>query len=162
MNLIIGGEGPLKSELQGLAERLGLGSSVRFEGYIPDDRLPIYYQAADFFLLPTRALEGFGLVAVESLACGTPVLGTPVGAIPELLGELQADLLFRGVEPEAIARGIVTHMQRAQADPRGYEGLRRRCREFAATRFGWDRVVERLEKELLNLTTNFDGNRTQE
>jgi glycosyltransferase involved in cell wall biosynthesis len=151
VELIIGGEGPLKTELESSAKRLGLKTTVRFEGYIPDERLPTYYQAADFFLLPTKALEGFGLVVVEALACGTPVLGTPVGAIPEILGELQPDLLFEGTRPEPIASGILKHLERAQADPQGYEALRRRCREYATARFGWDRIVERLEKELLNI-----------
>lgn len=162
VNLIIGGDGPLRGELQALAEQLGLGTSVRFEGFIPEKRLPSYYQAADFFILPTKALEGFGLVAVEALACGTPVLGTPVGAIPELLGALQPNLLFDGVAPESIARGILGHLKRAQGDRRGYEALRRRCREYATARFGWDRVIERLEQELLNLTGNSGGDRTQE
>ncbi len=156
VELIIGGEGPLKTELEGLAKRLGLETLVRFEGYIPDERLPTYYQAADFFVLPTKALEGFGLVAVEALACGTPVLGTPVGAIPEILGELQPDLLLEGIEAETIARGILKHLQKLKADPQGYEALRWRCRDYATARFGWDRIVERLEQELVNLTAH-DG-----
>jgi len=151
VNLIIGGEGPLKADLEGLAKQLGLETSVRFEGYIPDERLPTYYQAADFFVLPTKALEGFGLVAVEALACGTPVLGTPVGAIPEILGEFQPDLLFEGIEAQDIAEGIIKYLQRAQTDPQGYHALRRRCREYATARFGWDRIVERLEHELVSI-----------
>lgn len=149
--LLIGGEGPMGGELKELAGRLGLGSSVRLEGYIPDEWLPTYYQAADFFLLPSKELEGFGLVAVEALACGTPVLGTPVGAIPEVLGKLQPDLLFDGTDPEAIARGIRDQLKRAQADPRGYQVLRDRCRAYAVTRFGWDLSIDLLEQELLNL-----------
>ncbi len=152
VNLLVGGEGPLKGDLEDLVKRLGLETSVRFEGYIPDERLPTYYQAADFFLLPTKALEGFGLVAVEALACGTPVLGTPVGAIPEILGDLQPDLLFEGIGPEAIASGILKHLERAESDSQGYEALRRRCRDYATARFGWDRIVERLEQELLDLS----------
>jgi glycosyltransferase involved in cell wall biosynthesis len=147
--LLIGGDGPMRSELAGLAAGLGLGDSVRFEGYIPEARLPLYYQAADFCVLPTRALEGFGLVTAEALACGTPVLGTPVGATPELLAALQPDLLFEGVEPPALARGILAHLRRARHDPGGYRILRARCREYAAARFGWDRIAERLEGELL-------------
>src|SRR5207249_11624167 len=60
-----------------------------FLGFIPDETLPSYYHAADVFVLPTRELEGFGLVTVEALACGTPVLGTPVGATPEVLSGLE-------------------------------------------------------------------------
>lgn len=152
LSLVIGGEGPLKDEFKSVADQLGLKTSVRFEGYIPDERLPAYFQAADFFILPTKALEGFGLVAVEALASGTPVLGTPVGAIPEVLAALQPNLLFDGVAPESIARGIMKHLNKAQADPRGYEALRRRCRDYAETHFSWDRIVGRLEQELFNVT----------
>jgi glycosyltransferase involved in cell wall biosynthesis len=150
--LLIGGAGPMEHALRGLVERLGLGRSVRCEGYIPEERLAAYYQAADFFILPTRALEGFGLVAVEALACGTPVLGTPVGAIPEILGGLQRDLVFEGSSPPAIASGILTHVERAEADPRGYEVLRQRCRAYAAAGFGWDSIIEQLERELVRLS----------
>lgn len=149
--LLVGGRGPIENELKDLAGRLGLNSSVRFEGYIPEERLPLYYQAADFFILPSKALEGFGLVAVEALACGTPVLGTPVGAIPEVLRGLGADLLFDGIDPDAIGRGIQEHLKRVQADPEGYEAFRKHCRAYAVTRFGWDLIIKQLEQELLNL-----------
>ncbi len=130
---------------------------MRFLGFIEDSELPLYYQASDAFVLPTRELEGFGLVAVEALACGTPVLGTPVGAIPELLRGLQPDLLFEGIGPEGIASGILKHLERAESDPKGYEALRGRCRAYATARFGWDQVIERLEQELLTLAGGLEA-----
>jgi glycosyltransferase involved in cell wall biosynthesis len=120
-------------------------------GFLPDNELPLYYQASDTFVLPTRELEGFGLVVAEALACGTPVLGTPVGAIPEILRELQPDLLFEGIEAEDIARGIMNHLEGAKSDPQGYEALRQRCRTYATARCGWDRVIKELEQELFAL-----------
>jgi glycosyltransferase involved in cell wall biosynthesis len=149
--ILVGGAGSLRGDLESLTGSLDLQGKVKFLGFIPDNELPLYYQASDAFVLPTRELEGFGLVAVEALACGTPVLGTPVGAIPEILGELQPDLLFEGIEAETIARGILKHLQRAQADPQGYEALRRRCREYATIHFSWNRIVERLEQELVDI-----------
>ncbi|MBI4611289.1 MAG: glycosyltransferase family 4 protein [Candidatus Rokubacteria bacterium] len=149
--LIVGGEGPIEGALRDLAHRLGLERAVRFEGYVPEERLPLLYQAADFFVLPSKELEGFGLVAVEALACGTPVLGTPVGAIPEVLGGLEPDLVFGGTRPEAIAQGIRGHLRQFRADPQRYEALRKRCRIYASACFGWDRIIDRLEQELLDL-----------
>ena len=72
-------------------------------GLVSDDVLPIMYGAADAFVLPTAALEGFGLIAVEALACGTPVLATPVGAIPELLSDVEPAWLAADATGEAIA-----------------------------------------------------------
>jgi len=86
--LLIGGAGSLRGTLEAQSQALGLADHVKFLGFVPDAELPRYYQAADLFVLPTRELEGFGLVTVEALACGTPVLGTPVGATPEILRAL--------------------------------------------------------------------------
>ncbi len=155
--LLIGGAGSLRGNLESLIGSLKLGDYVKLLGFISENDLPLYYQACDAFVLPTRALEGFGLVAVESLACGTPVLGTPVGAIPEVLSALQPNLLFEGVAPESIARGILKHVKRAQGDRRGYEALRRRCREYATARFGWDQVIKLLEQELFSLSGRSKG-----
>ncbi|MDE2181220.1 MAG: glycosyltransferase family 4 protein, partial [candidate division NC10 bacterium] len=109
--LLISGVGSLRGDLTSLTASLDLNSHVRFPGLVPDDQLPLYYQAADFFILPTRELEGFGLVTVEALACGTPVLGTPVGGTPEILRPLRSDLLFAGIDPDAIAELILKHHQ---------------------------------------------------
>ncbi|WP_233567849.1 glycosyltransferase family 4 protein [Cohnella faecalis] len=74
--LVIAGDGTMRSELERLTAELGLGDSVRFVGRVSNEDLVRWYQAADFSIVPTVTLEGFGLVTVESLACGTPVLGT--------------------------------------------------------------------------------------
>ncbi len=78
----IGGAGPSRVQLEGMISQLGLSDCVRLAGFVPDDLLPIMYAAADAFVLPTAELECFGIIVLESLACGRPVLATPVGAIP--------------------------------------------------------------------------------
>ena len=62
-------------------------SSIFLLGKISEHELPLTYAAADCFVLPTRALECFGLIVLEAFACNTPVIATPVGAIPELMGK---------------------------------------------------------------------------
>jgi len=143
--LHIGGDGSLRAPLEALAASLDLGAHVRFLGFVAERELPLAYQAADLFVLPTRELEGFGLVTLEALACGTPVLGTAVGAIPEVLGGLEPAWVV-GADAEALAAGVRDHLERA-ADPRDAAALRRRCRAYAE-RFDWRVVVERLEREL--------------
>ncbi len=81
--LDVAGDGPLREPLATLAERLGLGDRVRFLGAVPHDRLPTLYRTADLFVLSSRH-ESQGLAALEAAACGTPVVGTAVGVIPEL------------------------------------------------------------------------------
>jgi len=84
--LALHGSGHLEDEIQGEIDRMGLGDRVRLLGAISDDELVRWYRSADLGILPTQELEGFGLTTVEALACGTPVVGTPAGATPEVLG----------------------------------------------------------------------------
>lgn len=156
--LVIGGEGMLEGKLRELVRKLGVEEFVRFEGYIPDEDLPMYFQGADYFVLPTRSLEGFGLVTVEALACGTPVLGTPVGAIPEVLSKLDRSLLAEGSGPEQIAELLIAH-----TSPEGLERarkLRPRCRELAVQQYDWERVVDRLEVLFRQLRAGVRGPRS--
>ncbi len=142
VSLVIGGEGPRRAALEELARELGVRAT--FVGYVPEEQLPSLYRGADLFVLPTRELEGFGLVAIEAMACGTPAMGTPVGAIPEVLGPL--GLLFDAATPEAIAAGIRRFLQ--ARDP----ALPKRCREHVAARYDGRKVVDGLEKVLLEVT----------
>lgn len=136
LQVVVGGDGPLRSELEALA--VSLKVPAKFLGYVKDEDLPALYRAADVFVLPTRALEGFGLVAIEAMACGTPAMGTPVGAIPEVLGPLK--LLFDDATAPAIAGGL----RRFLAEGDG--ALGERCRAHVAAHYDWAKVVEKVEK----------------
>ncbi|MCP4110854.1 MAG: glycosyltransferase family 4 protein [Desulfobacteraceae bacterium] len=85
--LLIGGDGPFKNEIEHEISRLGLDQSVYLLGRISETELPLTYAAADCFVLPTRALECFGLIVLEAFACNTPVIATPIGSIPEVIGK---------------------------------------------------------------------------
>jgi glycosyltransferase involved in cell wall biosynthesis len=93
--LVVGGDGPLRPALEAQAQNAGLARCVRFLGRVPDELLPSWYAAADAFVLPTAELEGFGLIALEAMSAGRPVLATPVGAIPELLGRYEPSWIAR-------------------------------------------------------------------
>jgi glycosyltransferase involved in cell wall biosynthesis/peptidoglycan/xylan/chitin deacetylase (PgdA/CDA1 family) len=135
LQLAIAGGGSLERELRSRAERLPLGDVVRFLGRVPDEELPLWHRAADLFVLPTTAYEGFGLVTAEALASGTPVVGTPIGATPELLEPLEPRLLTAGSDADDLAAGIRTGL--ALATP----VLRERCRDHALERYSWDAVM---------------------
>jgi glycosyltransferase involved in cell wall biosynthesis len=89
----IAGKGPLAPVLREAVERAGLGDQVRLMGFVADHDLPAFYAAADISVVPTVALEGFGLIVAESLATGVPVVATRVGALPELLSDFSPHLL---------------------------------------------------------------------
>ncbi|MEW6614139.1 MAG: glycosyltransferase family 4 protein [Thermodesulfobacteriota bacterium] len=146
--LILGGEGALEERLKGLVKQLELDLFIRFEGFIPEDKLPLYYQTADLFILPTKIMEGFGLVTVESLSCGTPVLGTPIGGTKEILEGLDERLLFEGTEPKDISERILYFLNRKST----MEDLRGKCRQFAVDNYSWDVVAQKLEEILVEIT----------
>jgi glycosyltransferase involved in cell wall biosynthesis/SAM-dependent methyltransferase len=159
MLLLVGGAGSLRAELESRAAALGLDGHVRFLGFVPEPELPGYYAAADAFVLPTRALEGFGLVAIEALACGTPVLGTPVGAIPEILRPLAPSLIFPDATAAGIAEGLDRFFTDLERDRPGAERLREACRRHAERRYAWEGVVEDVEAVLAALARGPAGAR---
>jgi glycosyltransferase involved in cell wall biosynthesis len=87
--LVIGGEGELRRVYENQAKEFGISESVHFLGRVAETDLPMAYAACDASIVPTRALEGFGIIVLESLACGRPVLATKVGALPELIGAFE-------------------------------------------------------------------------
>jgi glycosyltransferase involved in cell wall biosynthesis len=91
---VVAGEGPMRTMLQQRARNAGAGpAQVVFTGHLSDKKLMLAYQAADLFVLPTVELECFGLIILEALAMGCPVVATNVAAISELLGPILPDFI---------------------------------------------------------------------
>ncbi len=135
---LIGGKGALTAELQATIEREHLQENARLLGFIADEDLPAAYAAADLTLVPTVALEGFGLVIVESLASGTPALGTPVGGIPEILRAWHPELVTDAPTSAAMAERIDAILSGRVTLPDPEE-----CRIHAG-RYDWKLVVPQL------------------
>jgi len=129
--LAIVGEGSYRRELEGLAAALGVGDVVRLAGAIPHAELFRWYAAADLTCLFSRR-EGWPNVVLESLACGTPVLATPVGGIPDALADPSVGALVDGDE-RSLADGLSA-------------ALARRWDRVAIRRYAeghsWERVAE--------------------
>jgi glycosyltransferase involved in cell wall biosynthesis len=100
---MIGGSGTLRERLEEQARTLEISKLVTFLGRVEDRELPLAYAACDAFVLPTAELECFGLIALEALSAGRPVLATPVGAIPEIIRKFDSSWLARSAEVEDIA-----------------------------------------------------------
>jgi glycosyltransferase involved in cell wall biosynthesis len=82
--VLVGGSGALRRDLEQSVRNFNLDAHVRFLGRVPEADLPACYAAADCFVLPTRALECFGLIVLEAYAAGTPVIASRAAAIPEI------------------------------------------------------------------------------
>lgn len=116
LRLVIAGEGPERERLQQLIAQHGLQERVRLLGVVPNADLPHWYGAADLFALPSSR-EGLPNVMLEALACGTPVVATAVGGIPEVLGgQPDAGMLLDERSSAALARAIAAALRRV-SDP---------------------------------------------
>jgi len=145
IHLILGGEGIERQNLENMIKELDLYEDVTMKGFIRSSLLPQYYAAADFFILPTRHLEGFGLVTPESMACGTPVLGTPVGGTKEILSRFEPQFLFSDTSAEAMAKGIQKIISRYFTKKKEYNDLRVLCREYVVANYSWERHTDQLK-----------------
>lgn len=137
--VLIAGKGPLSTSLQERIRQSGLERHVRLLGFVPDDQLPCLYRAADVSVVPTTALEGFGLIVVESLAAGTPVLVTPISSLPEVVDGLSRELVLRDATAAAIADGVVAVLTGTIQLPSAA-----RCLDFARERYSWPVVAARI------------------
>jgi teichuronic acid biosynthesis glycosyltransferase TuaC len=105
MQLVVIGDGEMAPALRRLAERLGMDSRVVFTGRLGQDALRQYYQAADALVLASSR-EGWANVLLESMACGTPVVATPVGGSPEVVAAPAAGRLTEARDAAAIVRAV--------------------------------------------------------
>lgn len=142
--LLIGGKGPLRGELEGKIADYGLGNKVRLLGYIPDHELASYYQAADMFVVPSQALEGFGLITVEALSSGLPVMATPVGGNKEILQGFRPELLFKGSSSDDMAEGMIHMLSNRKLLPGRDE-----CRNHVLEKYTWQHVGDQVESVFL-------------
>ena len=127
--LLVIGDGSARGDLQDLARDLNIFGSVRFLGRVDDAALVTAYQAADVSVVPSVALEGFGLVALESLACGTPVVVTDCGGLPEAVAGLDPSLIVQSGSARCLADRLTTAATGALPD-------RHACRSYSEG-FSW-------------------------
>jgi glycogen synthase len=143
--LFVAGQGPLQGRLKSRISSLGLGDRIRLLGFLPDSLLPAAYRAADLSVVPSTSLEGFGLTTLESLACGTPVLVTPVGGLPEVIRPLAPSCILTGAKSEQIAEGLDAFLGGKLTMPAAAD-----CVEYVRKSFTWDRVA----REVLTIYEN--------
>ncbi len=140
--LIVGGSSENDRELQHLgtmAQRLGIEDSVTFTGSLRQTELPTYYSAADVFVLPSY-YESFGLVALEAMACGTPVVASRVGGLKTFVEDGKTGYLIPWRCPEPFAQRLDVLL--ANPDLRATMGKAARSK---ARQMSWSGVVDRMQ-----------------
>ncbi|MBN1424821.1 glycosyltransferase family 4 protein [Candidatus Fermentibacteria bacterium] len=133
VRLVLVGTGEMAPRLMREAASLGIADRLTLAGHVSDVDLVDYYRAADVFVLPSDALEGFGLVTLEALASGVPVVGTDVGETPSIIaGSTELGRLVTHGDSRAMAAACAEVLEVGpQAEA---------CRNFAG-RFSWDAMA---------------------
>lgn len=142
--LAIAGRGSMQNILQKQVQELGLENNVKFLGFLADKDLPIAYQAADLTIMPSQSFEGFGLAIVESLACGTPVLCTPVGGMPEILQAFSPDLITDDISEKSLANKLVDAILGKITLP-----TREECRHYTMKNYDWCHIAQKVRNVIL-------------
>jgi D-inositol-3-phosphate glycosyltransferase len=130
-----------RSRIEQLRHELGLRNVVVFHGTVSQDELPYYYSAAQVLVVPSR-YESFGMVALEAMACGTPVIASDVGGLSSLVRDGRTGFLVPDGDPRALADRLLPLLR----DPvlrreLGHHGI------ATAEAYSWPTIAERIELE---------------
>lgn len=146
--LTVVGGGPERDALIDLARRLNVEQHVTFAGPVPHASLAAHYRRAALLMLPSRA-EGFGLVLVEALGCGCPVVASDLPAIRGLLLDGQAGRLFRSGDTEDLAHAVAALL----ADGESRDALAERGRAHVLVRYDWQAIARQYASILIPATS---------
>jgi glycosyltransferase involved in cell wall biosynthesis len=138
---------PFKTYAPELVQKFRLASRVTFTGKVSPESLRQLYTSSEAVVLPSL-YEGFGLPAAESMACGTPVIATRAGALPEVVGDHGAGILVPTRDPQALSQAIIELLR----DPERRKKMGVAGRQRVEKLFTWERVAEQtveVYKELL-------------
>jgi len=140
VKLVLAGSGT-QQDYQQLAEALGISDKLCFLGRVPDDTLRLLYSSCDLFVLPSR-LEGLGIVILEAMAAGKPVVATNVGGIPELIESGQNGILVEANNEGKLAGAIVKVLSNKSLAQIIGENNMKKARE----RFSWEVAAQKTER----------------
>jgi len=143
--VIIGGKGPERDALLARAESLGLADQVTMLGFVPDDELARWHAAADIFALPAIVdssgdTEGLGVVLLEAMANGTPVVASRIGGITDIVRHEETGLLAA----PAAAADLAAQIARLMSDNALRARLTQTARQFVADNFSWRSINQKL------------------
>jgi D-inositol-3-phosphate glycosyltransferase len=152
--VIIGGDEHSQDEmarLQKLSRNLQIDGAVSFLGLIKQEKLPYFYSAADVCVVPSY-YESFGLVALESIACGTPVVATNVGDLKTIIREGETGHIVVDNTPRGLADKIALLLAKPSPNRESILSIR-----ASVTRFSWSNIAQEIIRECRELLANYSA-----
>ena len=145
LEFLIGGDGRLFNKIKKKMKNNGLYNKVKLTGWIPHDELPDYLNELKLLVFPSYS-EGLPNIVSESMACGTPVLATPVGGVPDLIKDEETGFIIEDNTPECIAENVT----RALEHPNLKE-IVKKAHKLIEEGYTYEAAVERYRKILENV-----------
>lgn len=146
-HLTLTSAGPLLESIKNLATQFKVFSNITFLGKVDPDQIPVLLSQADVFVRPSRA-EGLGTSFIEAMAAGLPIIGTPVGGIPDFLTHRQTGLMSKVDDPQSVARNILL----LKHDPKLYSSIRLNSLALIKRTYTWAKISKAVEREFIKLT----------
>jgi glycosyltransferase involved in cell wall biosynthesis len=142
LRVLIGGDGPQKESIVAALQKKGLTDRIDFPGWVVQQDLPLCLNTLRLLVIPSYT-EGLPNIMLEAMACGTPVIATPVGAIPDIIKEGKTGFIMENNSPECIAKSI----NRALNDP-NLETIALNARLMVQREFTFDISVQQWKRIL--------------
>ncbi|PVX24769.1 MAG: hypothetical protein CW691_06660 [Candidatus Bathyarchaeum sp.] len=139
---IVAGKGPSRKLIEDSIKELRIENNIKLTGFVPDELLPVYYNAADYFVLPSASGEGLPLVLFEAMSCGLPVIATRVGGTPEIINNMKNGVLVPPRNPEAMAKAISSLL----AEEKLGKKIGEEAKKSIQNRFSWEENVRQLKE----------------
>jgi glycosyltransferase involved in cell wall biosynthesis len=145
--LVFVGKGVMRAELEMLSKKYGVEKNIKFAGFVEDGLKPLYYKAADVFVLPSiMSTESFGIVNLEAMACSVPIVASEIGGIPDIVKDGENGLLAQPGDSEALADAIIYLLENKDVRERmGKNG------RWKFENYSWERIAEETEMLYMNI-----------
>jgi len=145
VKFLIGGDGQLRDGIEKYLAQANLNDKVKLPGWIPHDELPKYLNELKLLVLPSYT-EGLPNIMLETMACGTPVLATPVGAIPDVIKDGETGFIMENNSPECIAKNVAKALHHPNL-----EQIAQNARALVEKEFTYEAAVEGYRRILASL-----------
>jgi len=145
VKFLIAGSGEDREKLEHIARGLGVHGRVTFAGHVSHDELPAYFHISDIFVRPSL-IEGMGNAFIEAFAAGIPIIGTPVGGIPDFLTDGVTGLFCELRDPRSIARAVKRYID----DPVLAARIVQTAKKLAADKYDWDLIAHEMRERIFN------------
>ena len=145
--LVFVGRGTMKKELEMVSKKLGVDEYIRFAGFVEDAfEKAVYYKAADVFVLPSTGPEAFGIVNLEAMACGVPIVASKIGGIPDVVRDGENGVLVPPRDSEALADAIIYLLKNEDVREKMGKNGRKKVKDYS-----WEKIAEETENVYLSL-----------